>query len=186
MFDVFSAIIGLAIATAAPSPVQQIPLHDWQPAKGDAFIADTRANIGYLVHADGSFTATKIASGKHETVHYMRQTYNAATPSDHWIVKEINTQTDRLTFGKDGTFMRLYRDGTQYTSYGIHSVANIDKLLETDQRYYSMGCVLVDDRMLAILLDTYELNDESLQVLTIDGLAAPMTPAVAPMSSATK
>jgi len=183
MFDVFSAILSLAIATTSPVSVQQIPLADWQPARGDQFIADTRANIGYLVHADGSFTSTKIGSGKRGMVHYMKRTYNAATPSENWVVGKIDTQTDRLTFGKYGTFMRLYRDGTERTSYGIHSVGNIDDLLATDERYYSMGCVLVNDRFLAILLQTYTLNGDTLNVLTIDGLTAPMTPAKAPMTA---
>ena len=186
MFDVFSAILSLAILTASPASVQQTPLDTWQPAKGDQFVADTRANMGYLIHRDGTYTTTRIGSGRREVVHYMRITYNATTPSDGWSVGEIDTQTDRQTFGKDGTFMRLYRDGTQYTSYGIHSVANIDDMLKEDDRYKSMGCILVSDKVLAMLLQTYTLNNDSLNVLTIDGLTAPMTPAVAPMSIASK
>lgn len=182
MFDVFSAIIGLAIATAAPAPMHQVPLEEWQPAQGDMFIADTRANMGYIVHENGDYTSTRIGSGRREVVHYMRITYDATTPSDGWKVGEIDTQTDRQTFGKDGTFMRLYRDGTEYTSYGIHSVGNINDLLKQDDRYKSMGCILVSDEMLAILLQTYELNDKTLEVLTVDGLTTPMTPANAPMS----
>lgn len=183
MFSVFSAVVVLVIAGSSPAPVQAIPLDTWQPMKGDRFIADTRANMGYLIHEDGSYTTMKIGSGKRTMVHYMGRTYNATTPSSGWIVKEIDTQTDRLTFGKDGTFMRLYRDGTQYTSYGIHSVANIDDLLADDQRYYSMGCVLVDYATLKILLETYALNSDTLEVLTIDGLN-PKTPATAPMTAA--
>lgn len=186
MFDVFSAIIGLTVAASSPTSLQQIPLDQWQPAYGDTFIADTRSNIGYLVHADGTYATTRIGSGRREVVHYMRITYNASTPSDDWNVGEIDTQTDRQTFGKDGTFMRLYRDGTDRTSYGIHSVGNINELLAADDRYKSMGCVLVSDEVLAILLETYKLNDNSLAVLTVDGLVAPMTPSIAPKSIATK
>lgn len=123
----------------------------------------------------------KIGSGQRKMVHYMKRTYNATTPSDSWIVQEINVQSDRLTFGKDGTFMRLSRDGKK-TPYGIHSVANIDELLATEERYYSFGCILVDYDTLNILLDTYELNGNTLSLLTVDGLTAPKTPAKAPMS----
>jgi hypothetical protein len=186
MFDVFSAIVGLVVTTSSPAASSFVSPDVWTPVKGDVFIADTRANMGYIVHADGEYTGMRIASGKRETVHYMRQTYNAATPSDGWTVKEINVQRDRLTFGKDGTFMRLYRDGTQHTSYGIHSVANIDDLLATDERYYSMGCVLVDYDTLDILLDTYALNGNTLDVLTVDGLNAQMTPAKGPMTAVSK
>jgi hypothetical protein len=182
MFDVFSAIVGLVVATSTPMASQHVSMDAWTPMKGDVFIADTRSNMGYIVHPDGEYTSMKIGSGKREVVHYMKRTYNATTPSDGWIVKEIDTQSDRLTFGKNGTFMRLFRDGTQYTSYGIHSVANIDDILDDDERYYSMGCVLVDYDTLDILLQTYKLNGDSLQVLTVDGLNAQKTPATAPMS----
>jgi hypothetical protein len=186
LIDIFSVVVGLVVAASNPAAAQYVSLDTWQPMQGDSFIADTRANIGYLVHEDGSFTSMRIGSGRREVVRYMRRTYNATTPSDGWIVKEIDTQTDRLTFGKDGTFMRLYRDGTEYTSYGIHSVANIDELLATNERYYSMGCVLVDYATLEILLATYKLNGDTLDVLTVDGLTALMTPAKAPMTAAVK
>jgi hypothetical protein len=182
MFDVFSAILSLAIVTANPISIQQIPLEQWQPAQGDSFIADTRSNIGYIIHENGNYTSMKIGSGQRKMVHYMKRTYNAATPSDTWTVESIDTQKDRLTFGKDGTFMRLNRHG-QSTSYGIHSVANIDDLLATDDRYYSMGCVLVDYKTLEILLNTYKLNGDSLKLITIDGLTATKTPAAAPMTA---
>lgn len=183
MFDVLSAIIGLAIVTTSPASIQQIPLDEWQPARGDQFIADTRANIGYIVHENGNYTSMKIGSGQRKVVHYMRRTYNATTPSDTWMVESIDTQTDRLTFGKDGTFMRLNRDG-ESTSYGIHSVANIDELLQADDRYKSMGCVLVDYKTLAILLNTFKLNGDTLKLITVDGLTTPMTPLTAPMTAA--
>ncbi len=168
----FSAVVGLVVAGSNPLAASYVSLEDWKPAAGDRFIVDTRENIGYLAHTDGTFTSTKVASGKQSVVHYGGNTYFAATPSAQWNVQEIDIQTDRLTFGKDGTFMRLYKNGKQETPYGIHSVANIDDLLKTDNRYYSMGCVLVDDAFLGILMKTYELNDENLSVLTIDGLVS--------------
>ncbi len=152
-----------------PLAAQYVPLSQWEPMEGDRFVADTAENVGYLIHEDGTFTSTKIASGKQSVVHYGGRTYFAATPSESWVAREIDIQTDRLTFGKDGTFMRLYKDGTEETRYGIHSVANIDDLLKTDKRYYSMGCVLVDYALLDILLETYELNDNTLEVTTVDG-----------------
>ncbi len=162
-----------------------VPFDTWQPAQGDQFVADTQENIGYLIHTDGSYTSVKIGSGQRKMVHYMKRSYYAATPSDSWVVGAIDTQSDRLTFGKDGTFMRLYRDGTS-TPYGIHSVANIDDLLATKDRYYSMGCVLVDYKTLAILMETYTKNGNTLVLHTMDGLTAPMTPLQAPKSTIAK
>lgn len=168
----FSAVVGLVVAGSNPLAAHYVTLEDWEPKAGDRFVVDTQQNIGYLAHTDGTFTSVKVGSGKKSVVHYGGNTYFAATPSAQWNVKEINIQTDRLTFGKDGTFMRLYKNGKHETPYGIHSVANIDDLLQTDDRYYSMGCVLVDDAFLKVLLKTYELNDENLSVLTIDGLVS--------------
>lgn len=178
LLDIFSVIVGLVVASSAPASIDYIPFQQWEPLQGDHFIVDTRSNIGYLIHDTGAFTSMKVGSGQRKKVHYMKRTYNAATPLDSWIVQEINVQSDRLTFGKDGTFMRLSRDGKK-TPYGIHSVANIDDLLATEERYYSMGCVLVDYDTLDILLDTYKLNGNTLNLLTIDGLKEPMTPVVA-------
>ena len=67
-------------------------------------------------------------------------------------------------------FLRLYSNGTDRTSYGIHATENIDWLLKQDDRYKSFGCVLVSNEVLEALLQTYTLNKGELEVATVDGL----------------
>lgn len=167
-----SVLFGFVVSTSpAPATATSIPLSDWEAMQGDRFIVDTRDNMGYLVHADGSFTQTKVGSGKRKIVNYIGRTYNATTPEAFWIVKAKNIQGDRITFGKTGRFLRLYKDGETRTAYGIHPTANIDEILASDDRYKSMGCVLVSEAMMDILEQTYILNGEQLQVVTVNGIA---------------
>jgi hypothetical protein len=165
-----SLLFGVVLSTASPLTYQHIPLERWEAAKGDRFIVDTRENIGYIVHEDGSFTHMRVGSGKNEWVRYIGRTYLASTPSSRWTVKSKHIQGDKITFGPSGRFLRLYKNGKDYTAYGIHATANIDDLLAVDDRYKSFGCVLVDDDVMDILYKTYELNDKSLEVVTIHGL----------------
>ena len=84
----------------------------------------------------------------------------------------MHTQGDRITFGPKGRFLRLYKDGEEYTSYGIHDYAYIDKILsqDTEGRYFSMGCILVNQEVLDLLEETYTLNGNRLEVYTTQGL----------------
>lgn len=172
-----SVLFGLVVSTSsAPASLQSahVELADWQVQKGDRFIVDTEANIGYIVHIDGTYTSTLVGSGKRQIVNYIGKTYNATTPSAKWVVKSKNLYADHITFGKSGRFLRLYQDGKISTSYGIHATANIDDMLTWDDRYKSMGCVLVSESVLDILEATYKLNGDSLDVVTTAGLDANM------------
>lgn len=172
-----SVLFGLVVSTSgAPASMHStyVELADWQAQKGDRFIVDTEANIGYIVHTDGSFTSTRVGSGKRQIVNYIGKTYNATTPSAKWVVKSKNLYADRITFGKSGRFLRLYQDGKTSTSYGIHATANIDDMLTWEDRYKSMGCVLVSESVLDILEATYKLNGDSLDVVTTAGLDTKM------------
>lgn len=172
MEQILSLLFGLQVAITGPAlPAQYIPVDNWVPQKHDRFIADTRLNVGYIAHENGSYTSFPIGSGRQENVHYMGKNYFAATPSKKWTVKSTNTFKDRVTFGKSGFFMRLY-DGKTSTSYGIHATDNIDDILASDssERYKSFGCVLVSNDVLELLAQTYVKNDNELEVVTFDNL----------------
>lgn len=169
MVQIVSILFGLVLSSATPAVSPYIPLSQWHAQAGDRFIADTQENVGYLVHEDGSYTSMVIGSGRRETVHYIGKTYDATTPPAQWEVQDINIQNNRAIFGKTGRFLRLFQQD-EYTNYGIHSVGNIDDILASDNRYMSMGCVLVNDAILDILIATYHLNGDSLDVVTTYGL----------------
>lgn len=165
-----SILFGLAVSGPAPLTSQFIPLEQWQPEAGDRFIVDTRENMGYLVHESGNYTVTRVGSGKRQVVRYIGRVYDATTPESYWEVKSSHIQGDRITFGETGRFLRLYMGGDTYTAYGIHPTANINDILASDDRFKSMGCVLVSEEVMDILMETYALNGNSLQVITRQGV----------------
>lgn len=151
-----------------PSEIPETPIDNWEPQSGDALIADTETNIGYLIHSEGGFTSFPIATGQRKIVRYIGRTYNAATPNRHWISLSKEIKDDRTTFGKDGVFFRLsYKD--EGTSYGIHSHAAWEAMLGHQMRYRSMGCIIVSPSVLDIVGETFSLNNDALQVVTVDG-----------------
>lgn len=170
MTHLLSVLFGITLAATAPqvdSP--SVPPESWIAMKGDRMIVDTRDNMGYLVHDNGSYLEFKVATGQKRVVRYLGLTYNAATPNRKWQVLSTHTQPDRTTFGPTGLFLRLYDDGER-TSYGIHSHRSIAKMLEEDKRYESMGCVLVTDDILAFITQAYYLNGNTLDVVTVNGI----------------
>lgn len=151
---------------------------NWQPQRGDSFVADTSANVGYLVHRNGEFTSFAIATGQRRIVRYIGRVYNASTPNTTWRALSNEVKGDRITFGKQGRFLRLSKfegSDAERTPYGIHSHAYIQKMLADQDRYKSMGCVLVSEEVLDTVIETYDLNDQSLDVFTVSGLGN-MTP----------
>lgn len=184
VFALVVAPISVAVAatpfpdmTGAPLyPVQQ---HEWtlQPS---LFVADTLSNTGYLIGltpTDRGYPvlAFIIGSGRPSVVRYIGRVYDATTPERRWVVKSIHTKGDRITFGKTGRFLRLYDDeGATYTPYGIHATSNIDYILSlpSDMRFMSMGCILVSDDILSLLIDTFNLGDNALSVKTMKGVDA--------------
>lgn len=173
MEQLLSLIFGLQVVVSGPAlPVQYIPVDQWVPQKHDRLIADTAQNVGYIAHENGAYTSFPIGSGKRENVRYMGKSYYAATPSKKWTVKSTTTFKDRITFGKTGFFMRLYSEGTEYTSYGIHATDNIDDILASPDRYKSYGCILVSNDILELLAQTYIKNGHKLEVATMDGISS--------------
>jgi hypothetical protein len=172
-------LLGLLLFTApleaSPSARQagapaEIPLTLWSPQAGDRFLVDTKNNVGYLFHDSGEYTSFQLITGQQRVVHYIGLTYNAATPVGEWLAKSKHIQPDRITYGKHGKFLRLYEDGEEYTHYGIHTHAYVEEMLDSDNHFRSMGCVIVSDDLYHLIERTWELNGESLPVVTRYGV----------------
>jgi hypothetical protein len=133
---------------------ERLSLGEWMPWAGDRLMVDTKTNSGYLVHTDGSYIEFPVATGQRRTVHYIGLTYFAATPERTWSAETLENKGKSVTFGPTGRFIRLFHKDER-TSYGIHGHRDIAQMLESDKRYYSMGCILVGEEILNIIETTY-------------------------------
>ncbi len=152
-----------------------VPLSEWWVSSGDQLIIDTQNNVTYIFKKSGPYTMFRVATGRREFVHYAGLYYDASTPNTEWIVKGKETQTDRVTFGKDGTFYRLYElDGKKETAtkYGLHSHLWIKTILARSERFESMGCVLLPEDHFWIVDAMLERNGGSFRIKTVDGVKA--------------
>ncbi len=170
MLHIMTILFGLAMSSTISLNTTYIPFAEWEAQVGDRFIADTQANVGYIVHENGDYTSVRVGSGKRRIVQYMGRRYNAETPIGNWAVKSTHIQGDKGIFGKTGKFLRLYYNGDERTAYGIHATGNIEDILAKDDRYISMGCILVHDDVLKVLEKIYELNGGMLEVATTYGI----------------
>lgn len=119
------------MAVLQPPPIPQaieVRAEIWQPQAGDIFLVDTKENIGYIVHRDGSYLKFPVITGQKRTVQYIGRTYYAATPNRHWSVESMHIKDDKFTFGPTGRFLRLYRQGER-SPYGIHEHAAEEVML---------------------------------------------------------
>ncbi|MBP9773516.1 MAG: L,D-transpeptidase [Candidatus Peribacteraceae bacterium] len=147
-------------------------LSEWQPQKGDVFVADTQKNIGYLMHANGEYVGMTIGSGQRKVVRYIGRTYFAASPEGLFhVYKKERQYGDPVTFDKDGTFFRLITDRGERTAYGIHSTLYIDTVLSRDRdaRYASMGCILTNRDVLKAIEKTVAVTGD-MPVIITEGL----------------
>lgn len=168
---VASAVGTLSFLWFTPAHPVAIPLSDWTPEAGDHLLVDTEDNTGYLLRADNSlYTEFPVITGQKRVVTYIGRTYNAETPNWHWVVKSRHIKGDHTTFGPTGRFLRLYRDGEEYTAYGIHEHRSEVRMFGEKDRYQSMGCVIVQRSVLDIIEATYALNGELLEVVTQKGI----------------
>src|SRR3989338_9576153 len=141
---VASAIGSISLLWFTPAHPLQIPLSDWTPLAGDHLLVDTLNNQGYLVRADHSlYTEFPVITGQKRIVRYIDMTYNAATPDWNWVMKSRHIKGDHITYGPTGRFLRLYKDGTEYTHYGIHAHRSEMRMFGEESRYQSMGCIIV-------------------------------------------
>lgn len=171
LYFLATLLVGATLGSAmAPSP---LPLEEgarsWLPQAGDVLHINTAENLGYLIHPDGRRFVFRIATGQKRAVRYIGLSYFAATPEGNWLVKSHHVQGDRITYGPEGHFLRMYKDGTDYTHYGIHTHASADSMLRERDRYASMGCVIVSDTILDLLEQTYGMNGNQLPVVTAAG-----------------
>lgn len=165
---ILSFVLSITSATAlAPSA---IPLSLWTPMERDSFFVDTQSNVGYLIHGDGAFTSFPLLTGQRRVVSYIGLRYDATTPEGEWIVKSQHIQPDRITYGMNGKFLRLYTDGKEYSHYGIHTHRYVEEMIQSGDRFRSMGCIIVSEDIYNLLERTYEKNQGELAVVTKYGL----------------
>lgn len=170
MLGILALLVGMTLSVGAVPSAGPVPLEEYEPAVGTAILVDTQGAVLYLINPDGAYTTAPVLLGQNRTVRYLGRTYKATTPEAHWTMRTIHTQGDRLTFGKEGTFLRLYKEGSQYTSYGIHTHRYFERMLDEGNPYRSMGCILVAKDVLDKIQRAWELNDRSLTVVTTYGL----------------
>lgn len=171
-----SVALGTQIGTSTASPATPVPYHisqqEWVSEVGDRFLVDTKENQGYLIHTDGRYIKFPVVTGQNRYVYYLGRSYKATTPTWDWVSTEITVKGDRLTFGKTGRFLRLFKDGDERTAYGIHGYGREEDLFseENAERFRSMGCIIVREEMLDIIQEIYELNGNRLEVKTQFGI----------------
>lgn len=177
MTAIFGLVLSSATGSLATVPAEAqggMGIETWEVRVNDRFIADTKENVGYLVHEDGTYLSFPIASGQRRTVNYIGLTYFAGTPSRNWTVESTKIQWDRTTFGPTGRFLRLHYKG-EPTNYGIHGYKYMEEVAADPavaNRYVSMGCVLVTEQILNIIEATYVKNGNTLDVATVYGIDA--------------
>lgn len=167
----FSAIVtGLLLVASAPAAHASLLQtgSEWQPQVGDEFVVDVANNMGYLLHqAEATYFSFPVATGQQRWIRYLGMTYFGATREGTWVVKERNMKSAKSMFG-NGRFLRLYRDG-KYSHYGIHSYWDAPAWMEDEDRYKSLGCIVVTEDILDIIEQTYFLNGNELKVTTTAG-----------------
>ncbi len=108
-----------------------------------------------------------MATGRKEYVHYIGRSYRAETPLRTWTAEQKQIKGDRRTFGIGGRFLRLFRSGEE-SPYGIHSYYKADQWMRDDERYKSMGCIVVTEDILDVIEKTFTLSNNNLTVITTD------------------
>jgi hypothetical protein len=137
----------------------------WVPEVGDRFLVDVDRNIGRLLHKNGTFYSFPVITGQRRTVSYIGLRYFAATPKHQWEVTSLDQQRDRITYGREGHFLRLSLNGER-THYGIHAHRDERRMFAEEDRYQSMGCIIVRESDLDLLIETFRKKGERMEVLT--------------------
>lgn len=141
-------------------------LESWVPQKGDIFEVNVQTNIGHLYHLDGTTLEFEVVTGVRRVVRYIGLRYFAATPAANWVAQDMQIKKNRVTFGKSGRFIRLYKNGVNGTAYGIHPFGKENSMFKVPGRYGSMGCIIVREAVMDILVKTLEVNEGRLPVRT--------------------
>lgn len=160
-----------SVAAAAPVPLE-VTGESWAIEQGDRVIIDTKNNEGFLFHTDGRFMRFPIVTGQRRFVSYIGRYYNASTPNWQWEAKSLHIKGDRVTFGPSGRFLRLYKDGSLHTAYGFHEHRDEQEMFAegASERFRSMGCIIVTAQMMDLIVATWEVNEESMAVISQHGI----------------
>ncbi|NOS67135.1 MAG: L,D-transpeptidase [Candidatus Peribacteraceae bacterium] len=180
--------IGLVLLSTLPSVAlgaESAMTPSWEPQTGDVFVVDVGVNTGYLVHADGRTLSFPVATGRKEYVSYIGRYYKAETPVRTWTAEQFQIKGDRRTFGVSGRFIRLFRNG-ENSPYGIHSYYKVGEWMEEDQRYFSMGCIVVTENIMDIMEKTFAVNDQKMIVITTNDAQAALQKLTASAASGIK
>lgn len=171
---VTSIPVGKAQITYAADPSWSlIDIYSFEARAGDHMVVDVANNVGYLVNDETkTYSSFPVLTGQKRFVRYLGRSYFAATPEQNWVVKEEVIQSDRVTFSASGRFMRLYKGGTERTSYGIHGYKYFEALRATDNYYRSMGCILVADDVLTVIEKSFAADENAMPVTTTSDTGA--------------
>lgn len=166
----FGLLLTLVLPLSAHAAEADATAH-WQPEAGDTLIVDVPRSTGYLVHSNGESLPFPVATGRKAVVRYIGRTYRADTPIRTWTAEQRQIKGDRRTFGVSGRFIRLFRGG-ESSPYGIHSYYKISDWMEEDERFFSMGCIVVTEEVLDVIEETFSVNEKKMTVVTTDNLQA--------------
>ena len=150
---------------------------EWVLQKGDWIIANVEENTLQYVREDHSDMSRPIQIGSGinngKKMYYLGMAYNPQTPEGIWEVKSKQQQTWWNVFGSQESdeqlFLRLYQvkgDQRIYSHYGIHTTPEIERIFTEEDGYGSWGCILTRYEDLKMLEQLYELNDNSIKVVT--------------------
>lgn len=152
--------------TVNESTWESVDIASFEPSEGDYMVADTDKGVGYLINDKTlKYASFDLLSGQKRYVSYIGRYYYAATPLRDWVVKSKEIKGDRVTFGANGRFLRLFADG-KGTPYGIHNYKYFDYSVSKGEKYISFGCLLVADNVLNVIVKSFEANDGELKVKT--------------------
>jgi len=163
-------LVPAGTAASVPPLAERVGFREWQASVGDKLLVDTQNNMGYLVHTDGRYFRFPVVTGQRKFVCYIGRCYNAATPNWSWEALSKEVKGDRITFGPSGRFLRLFKDGSEHTAYGIHEYKYEDKIFSENNRFGSMGCIIVRKPIMDLMERTFDLNEGALPVLTQHGV----------------
>lgn len=170
----FSALPADAADATSPEFLRSLAETDatvWEPQANDILVVDVRQSMGYLVHEDRRALQFSVATGRREYVSYIGRYYKAETPIRSWTAQQKQIKGDRRTFGVSGRFLRLFRDG-ESSPYGIHSYFKIADWMQEDERYFSMGCIVVTEQMMDVIERTFDANGSNMKVITTNDAQA--------------
>lgn len=157
-------------AASIPPLAERVGFLDWKASVGDKLLVDTQENMGYLIHPNGEYFRFPVVTGQRRFVCYIGRCYNAATPNWTWEALSKEIKGDRVTFGPTGRFIRLFKDGSENTAYGIHEYKYEDKIFSENNRFGSMGCIIVQKPIMDLMERTFDLNEGALPVVTQYGI----------------